>query len=156
MAVSPLRRGIALPMALLVLVALSLLSALALTDAVQATRASVLAEDEVQARAAVLEGLAALSDPPDLAWLCLQPPMRPVQRVERRAGGRSIEWRWWMVGEGVVRVELVGIGTRGARHRRLGWMRPDSIDVSGVTPGCPSATRLVPAGAGWLGGHPEG
>lgn len=156
MSVLRLRRGIALPMALLVLVALALLSALALTDALQVSRAATLAEDEARARAAVLQGIDGLGNPPDLAWLCLQPPMHPVEAVERFADGRRVERRWWTVAPGVVRVELVGVGTHGARHRRLGWMRPDSVDAGEPWVGCPRATQLLPAGTDWLGGHPEG
>lgn len=150
------RPGIALPMALLVMVALALLSALALTDALHASRAATLAEDEARARAAALQGIEGLASPPDLAWLCLQPPMRPIAVTEDTPDGGRVERRWWMVAPGVVRVELVGIGVHGARHRRLGWMRPDSIDAAAPHPGCPRATRLLPAGLDWLGGHPEG
>lgn len=150
------RSGIALPMAMLVMLALSLLSALALTDAVHASRAATLAEDEARARAAALQGIDGLADPPDLAWLCLQPPMRPMVVAERHADGGRVERRWWMVAPGVVRVELVGIGVHGARHRRLGWMRPDTIDAADPQLGCPLATRLLPVGSEWLGGHPEG
>ncbi|MBA3855078.1 MAG: hypothetical protein C0503_11735 [Gemmatimonas sp.] len=150
------RPGIALPMALLVLVALGLLSSLALTDALQSARTATLAEDEARARAAVLDALAGASTPPDLPWLCLQPPAQPVIVVDSTPSGQRIELRWWALRPGVIRVELTGFGRHGARHRRVGWMRPDSLDPTPLLPGCPAATRLLPAGPDWLGGHPEG
>lgn len=150
------RPGMALPMTLLVLVALGLLSALALTDALQASRAATLAEDEARARGALLEALGLATRPPDLRWLCLQPPMRPLTLVDTTPTGQRLELRWWMIGPGVVRVELVGVGRHGARHRRVGWLRPDSLDPSDPRPGCPTATQLIPLGPDWLGGHPEG
>lgn len=150
------RRGVALPMALLVLVALGLLSSLALTDALQAARTATLAEDEARARAALLDALAAATAPPDLPWLCLQPPMLPLVVLDTTPTGQPIELRWWTIAPGVIRVELVGVGRFGARHRRVGWLRPDSMDASDPRPGCPSATRLQPIGPDWLGAHPEG
>lgn len=150
------RRGIALPMTLLVLVALGLLSALALTDALQASRVATLGEDEVLARAAMIEAVAGIGDPPDLAWLCVQPPANPVVQRTRLADGRRVERHWWMIGPGVVRVAAIGIGAAGARQRRIGWMRPDSLEPGAPGPGCPRAQRLVPLGDDWLGGHPEG
>jgi hypothetical protein len=143
-------------MVLLVLVALGLLSALALSDATLATRAATLAEDEVLARAALLEGLPALAEVPDVAWLCLQPPASPLRLRKLVGGGRSVEVAWWMVAPGVVRAELVGIAAAGGRHRRLAWLRPDSLDPADPRPGCPEALRLEPLGAEWLGAHPEG
>jgi hypothetical protein len=151
-----LRRGIALPMALLVLVALGMLSALALTDALQSSRTASLAEDEVVARAAVLDGLAKLAAPPDLAWLCLQPAASPVRTRETLPDGRAIELAWWLVAPGVVRAELVGVGAGGGRHRRIAWLRPEPLDPADGRPGCPAAQRLVPLDSGWLGAHPEG
>lgn len=151
-----LRRGIALPVALLMIVALGLLSALSLTDALQSSRIATLAEDEALARAAALEGLARLSAPPDVAWLCLQPPAMPVRRVDTLPGGRRVELRWWAVAPGVIRAEVVGVGASGGRHRRIGWLRPVPVDPEDPRPGCPVAERLEPVGPGWLGGHPEG
>lgn len=150
------RAGIALPMTLLVLVALGMLSALALMDAVQAARVATLGEDEALARAAVLGGFNRLATPPDLPWLCLQPPARPLVVSDRLADGRRVERRWWMVAPGLVRVEVVGIGVGGSRQRRIGWMRPDSLPPSAPHVGCPDARRLQPIGVSWLGGHPEG
>lgn len=152
----PARRGIALPVALLVLVALGLLSALALTDALQSSRAASLAEDEVIARATALDGLEALATPPDLAWLCLQPPSAPVRVADSLPDGRVVAITWWAVAPGVVRAELVGIGAGGGRHRRVAWLRPEPLDPADPRPGCPDALRLVPRGADWLGAHPEG
>jgi hypothetical protein len=143
-------------MTLLVLVALGLLSALALLDAAQAARLASLGEDEVFARAALVQALDRLGEPPDLAWLCLQPPARATVVAEVLSDGRRIERRWWMLGPGVVRVEVIGVGVGGARHRRIGWMRPDSLEAPAVGTGCPGAQRLVPLGPDWLGAHPEG
>lgn len=151
-----LRRGIALPVALLMIVALGMLSALSLTDALQAARIATLAEDEALARAAALEGLARLGAPPDVPWLCLQPPAAPVRVVDTLPDGRRVELRWWAVSPGVVRAEVVGVGARGGRHRRIGWLRPVPVDPEDHRPGCPEAERLEPIGPDWLGGHPEG
>lgn len=150
------RRGIALPVALLMIVALGMLSALSLTDALQASRVATLAEDEALARAAALEGLSRLTAPPDVAWLCLQPPATPVVHVETLPGGQRVELRWWAVAPGVIRAEVLGVGTSGGRHRRLAWLRPVPQDPDDHRPGCPAAERLEPIGPDWLGGHPEG
>lgn len=145
-----------MPVVLLVLVALGLLSSLALSDALQASRVATLAEDAVRVRAAVIGGLEALAAPPDLPWLCLQPPNAPARASSSAPDGSRLLRQWWMVAPGVVRVEMEGRGPGGARHRRLGWMRPDSLLPLDPRPGCPDATRLVPLGPDWLGAHPEG
>jgi hypothetical protein len=149
-------RGIALPVALLMIIALGMLSALALSDALQAARVATLAEDEALARAAALDGLSRVTTPSDVPWLCLQPPATPAQRVDTLPGGRRVELRWWAVAPGVIRAEVVGVGVSGGRHRRIGWLRPVPVDPDDHRPGCPAAERLEPIGADWLGGHPEG
>ena len=143
-------------MTLLVLVALGMLGALALLDATQAARVAALGEDEALARAAMLGAVGQLETAPDVPWLCLQPPARAIVLTDRLADGRRTERRWWMVAPGLVRVEVVGIGVGGSRQRRVGWMRPDSLEPPGPLPGCPRAQRLQPIGQRWLGGHPEG
>jgi hypothetical protein len=143
-------------MVLMVLVALSVLSALSLQDALLAARVATLAEDGVRVRAAVIAGVAGLAEPPDLPWLCLQPPSAPALRVEQLADGSRLELRWWMVAPGVLRVEVAGRGPGGAQHRRVGWMRPDSLLPLDPRPGCPDAQRLLPLGDDWLGAHPAG
>jgi hypothetical protein len=151
-----MRRGIALPVVLLVLVALALLSSLALSDAFGAARIAALSEDAAVARAAASRGVVALRDPPDVHWLCLQPPTASVRlEVWGDATGRA-EVRWVAVAPGVVRAEVVATGPLGARHRRLAWLRPDSVDLDDPRPGCPLASRLIPADTGWLAAHPEG
>jgi hypothetical protein len=143
-------------MTLLVLLALGMLSALALTDATQSARVAALGEDEARARAALLQALERLSTPPDVPWLCLQPPAQPTVVLDSLPDGSRIERRWWMVRPGVVRVEVVGIGVGGSRKRRIGWLRPDSLEPPGPAAGCPRALRLEPVGVDWLEGHPEG
>lgn len=150
------RPGIALPVVLLVLVALALLSSLALSDAFGAARMAALSEDAAFARASASRGVVALRDPPDVHWLCLQPPTASVRhRVEVADGSRS-DIYWVAVAPGVVRAEVVATGPVGARHRRLAWLRPDSVDFDDPRPGCPLASRLIPADTGWLTAHPEG
>lgn len=150
------RRGIALPFVLLVLVALGMLSSLALGDAMLAARVAALAEDEVQARAAAVGGDSVLRRPPDLTWLCLQPPSAPQRRVVAGPDGGRVEVLWWMVGSGLVRVQVTGIGPGGGRYRRLAWLRPDSLVAGDPRPGCPDARALVPAALSWRAAHPEG
>lgn len=151
-----MRRGIALPMVLLVMLALGLLSSLALFDAVQATRAGRLAQDEALAYAAAVEGVAGLLNPPDLAWLCLQPPATPLRRDVAIEGGGRAELAWWSLGRGRVRGAVVGIGQGGGRHRRLAWLVADSVPSDVGTPGCPTAAGLRPASAKWIQAHPDG
>lgn len=151
-----IRRGIALPIVLLVLVALGILSALALQDAMLASRVAALAEDELQARAAALTGDSALRHPPDLTWLCLQPPASPQRRVLPAPHGARVEILWWMLGSGLVRVQVKGVGAGGSRHRRLGWLRPDSLLPLDPRPGCPESRALEPAATNWRAAHPEG
>lgn len=151
-----LRRGIALPMVLLVLVALGMLSSLALGDALQSVRVATLAEDELRARAAAVAADSVLRRPPDLLWLCLQPPASPQRRVLGHRDGSRAELTWWMAGPGLVRVQVLGVGPSGARHRRLAWLRPDSLVPLDPRPGCPDATALEPAVQDWRAAHPEG
>lgn len=150
------RRGIALPFVLMVLVALGMLSSLALGDAMLSARVAALAEDEVRARAAALGADSLLKQPPDLAWLCLQPPSAAQRRVVTAADGGRVEVLWWMVGSGLVRVQVTGTGPGGGRHRRLAWLRPDSLLPLDPRPGCPDARGLIPAAASWRAEHPEG
>ncbi len=150
------RRGIALPMVLLVMLALGLLSALALFDAVQATRAGRLARDEALAYAAAVAGVAALFVPPDIVWLCLQPPSSPLRRAHSTDDGGRVELVWWSLGYGRVRGEVTGVGGGGGRQRRFAWLRADSIPIDPGTPGCPAAKRLQPLSPVWLRAHPDG
>lgn len=143
-------------MVVLVLAALGLLSALALSDAVQAWRASGLAEDDVKARSVALAALDGLRAPPDLPWLCLQPPHSSVWAGYPVSGGGRAELRWWSVRRGEVRAEVTGVGPRGARRRWLAQLVPDSLPTEPWVPGCPDAQALLPAGLGWLQAHPEG
>jgi hypothetical protein len=143
-------------MVTLVITALGLLSALALFDAVQAWRVAGLAADVVRARAAALHGLIALRDPPDLPWLCLQPPHAAVRRSQSLGGGTRVELVWWAVMPGEIRAQVTGVGPAGGRHRWLARLRPDSLPSDPWVPGCPAATRLRPTDSGWLMAHPEG
>lgn len=150
------RRGIILPSVLAALVALALLSALALFDAVQEWRVAGLADDQVLARAALAEGLDAVGRPADLAFLCLSPPLARQTGVGTAVGGGRYRITWSHLGGGLVRAEAEGRGRTGARARAIALLRPDSTAwVSGVF-GCPTATRLAPAGTGWVSVHPEG
>ncbi len=151
-----MRRGIALPVVLLVLVALGMLSSLAFGDALLAARVASLAEDEVRAYSAAVSGDSALRNPPDLLWLCLQPPATPQRRVLVQRDGARVEISWWMTGPRLVRVQITGVGPGGGRHRRLGWLRPDSLVPFDPRPGCPAARALIPAAQNWRAAHPEG
>ena len=150
------RRGIALPVVLLVLIALGLLSSLALFDALQAMRAARLAEDEVRARAVAITGVEGLFSPPDLPWLCLQPAAAPLGRTDIYEGEGRVRLRWWSLGSGRVRGEVVGIGLTGGRHRRLALLLADSLPTDSTTPGCPGARVLRPIPKPWLSAHPDG
>jgi hypothetical protein len=143
-------------MVILVLAALGLLSALGLADAMLATRVAALAEERVRAHAAMLEALPALFTPPDVPWLCLRSPDAPIRVLHAASGGSRVELVWWAVGRGAVRAQITGLSPLGGRHRRLALMAPDSLPTDPGQPGCPGATRLVPAGEGWLLPHPEG
>jgi hypothetical protein len=150
------RPGIALPLVLLVLIALGLLSSLGLFDALQALHAARLAEDEVQARAAAISGVEGLFTPSDLPWLCLHPPSAPLGATLDTDGEGRAELRWWSLGGGRVRGEVVGVGASGGRHRRLALLVADSLSTSPAEPGCPGARALRPATAPWLLAHPDG
>lgn len=143
-------------MVLMVLVALGLLASLALQDAVLASRIAVLAEDELRARAAALSADSVLRRPPDIRWLCLQPAAAAQRRVLLQPDGGRVELAWWMTAPGLVRVQVTGTGPAGSRHRRLGWLRPDSLLPLDPRPGCPDARALVPAATSWRSAHPEG
>lgn len=150
------RRGIVLPAVLATIVALGLLASLALFDAVLEWRVAGLAEDQVLARAALLEAIDGAASPPDLAALCLRPPLAPQSGSGTAAAGGSWRVRWHHLGGGLVRAELEGRGRMGSRARAIALVVPDSGDRSSGGYGCPAATRLLPAGPGWLEGHPEG
>lgn len=154
--VRPSPRGIALPLVILVLAALGLLASLGLADALVASRVAALAEDRVRAQGTALEAIPLLLTPPDLTWLCLQPPSASHGVVVTVSGGTRAALRWWTVAPGRVRGEVTGMGKHGARHRRLAALVPDSIPPDEGEPGCPAALRLRPAGVGWLMAHPEG
>lgn len=143
-------------MVLMVLVALGLLSSLSLQDALLATRVGALAEDELRARAAALSADSLLRRPPDITWLCLQPPSAAQRRVLLLPDGARVDLAWWMTGPGLVRVQVTGRGPAGGRYRRLGWLRPDSLLPLDSRPGCPDARALLPAATSWRTAHPEG
>ena len=143
-------------MVLLALTALGLLSSLALFDALQATRGARLAEDEARALAASITGAEGLLSPPDLPWLCLQPPATPLSRTLNFGEMGRVQLRWWSLGGGLVRGEVVGLGKSRGRHRRLAILVADSIPRDATTPGCPGARALRPTLAPWLTPHPDG
>ena len=150
------RRGFILPVVLGAIMALGLLSSLALFDAVQEWRVAGLADDQVLARAAVLQGVDAVAHPPDLPGLCVRPPLASVAATGPGAGGGAWLVRWRHLGDGLVRAEVEGRGRAGSRARVMALVVPDSGGRSSGLYGCAAATRLVPAGPGWLEGHPEG
>lgn len=150
------RAGIALPMVLLVLLALGLLSSLALSDAMQAMRAASLAGDGLHARAAAQRGLALAFEPPNLALLCLQPPHAEMVREVTFAPGATARLSWRMLPTRVIQLEVTGRGERGVRARLLGRLTPDSLPSDPWVFGCPAATRLRPAGPDWWIRHPGG
>ncbi len=133
-----------------------MLSALALFGAATEVRVAALAVDRIIARSAGLEGLGHLHSPPDLAELCVAPPLVAMERVITSLSGGSARLRWRHLGAGMVRVDVEGMGRIGARHRLVALVRVDSSGPSASFTGCPTSTRLVPAGPGWLEGHPEG
>ena len=150
------RRGIALPMVLLVLLALAILSSLALFDAVQGWRVASLAEDGVRARAAAYSALGATLSPPSVPLLCIQPPHRLVTREPLASGAGQAEVGWRALGPGRIRAEVTGIGRHGARHRVFALLAPDTVPEGAGPPGCPDASRLVPAGRIWVLHRPQG
>jgi len=150
------RAGIALPMVLLVLLALGLLSSLVLSDAVQASRAARLAGDGLQAKAAAHRALPLAFQPPNLALLCLQPPHAEMVRDVTFDDGVRARLSWRTLPTRVIQLEVTGHGERGARARLLGRLAPDSIPTDSWVFGCPAATRLVPAGPDWWLRHPAG
>lgn len=145
-----------LPIVLAAIVVLGLLSSLALFDAVLEWRVAGLADDQVVARAAAVEGTDAVADPPDLGGLCVRPPLAWEERAGTTAAGGRYRVRWQHLGDGLVRAEVEGTGRIGARSRVIALVRPDSSErVSGLYR-CPSAVRLIPAVPQWLETHPEG
>ncbi len=145
-----------MPIVLAAILALSLLASLALFDAVLEWRVAGLADDQVLARAAALEAVDAVAEPPDLAGLCLRPPLDWVERVGGTAAGGRYRVRWQHLGGGLMRAEVEGTGRIGARARMIALVRPDSSErVSGLFR-CPVARRLIPAAPRWLEAHPEG
>lgn len=145
-----------MPIVLAAILALSLLASLALFDAVLEWRVAGLADDQVLARAAALEAVDVVAEPPDLAGLCLRPPLDWVEREGGTAAGGRYRVRWQHLGEGLMRAEVEGTGRIGARARMIALVRPDSSErVSGLFR-CPVARRLIPAAPRWLEAHPEG
>lgn len=150
------RPGIVLPAVLAVLVMLGLLGALALSESLLDWRVATMADDGVRARAGALRALAAAANPPDLAALCVSGPMAAqyLALSEIQGSGARVSWR--QLGGGVVRVEALGTGLHGARHRIWALFVPDSADRSMGLFRCPSATALVRVPGHWMGRHPEG
>lgn len=150
------RRGVVLPVVLAVMVALALLSSLALFSAVQEWRVASLAGDRVDARAAALSALGSARTPPDLAALCISPPVTEQIAAVPVVGRGSARITWRHLGGGAVRAEVTGTGTHGARSRLVALLRPDSSErVAGLFR-CPTATVLTPVGDRSVEGHPEG
>ncbi|MCE9600725.1 MAG: hypothetical protein K8S21_00740 [Gemmatimonadetes bacterium] len=145
-----------MPIVLAAILALGLLASLALFDAVLEWRVAGLADDQVLARAAAVEGTDAVADPPDLGGLCVRPPLAWEERVGTTAGGGRFRVRWQHLGDGLVRAEVEGTGRIGARSRVIALVRPDSSERASGLFRCPSAVRLVPAAPQWLETHPEG
>jgi hypothetical protein len=143
-------------MVLFTLLALAVLSSLALFDALQAWRAAALAEDALRARAAAHTALPEVFAPPSLAWLCLQPPHLRIEREVTSASGGRVRIAWRTLGPADQRAVVTGFGRHGARHRLLVRLTPDSLPGDPWVPGCPTATRLDPAGPDWWSRHPEG
>ena len=143
-------------MVLLVMLALAILASLAFFDALQSWRAALLAEDALRARAVAHAALTRVFAPPSLPWLCLQPPhLEVTEELTLLAGERArVAWRTLQPSE--VRAEVTGYGRRGARHRLLVRLTPDSLPGDLWLPGCPDATRLRAAGPDWWMRHPEG
>lgn len=150
------RRGIVLPVVLMLLVALELLSALALFDAVQEWRVAGLAEDRVVALAALEEGVDALRLPPDLAGLCTRTPLDPETRTGAASGGGAFRVTWSHFGDGIVQVRVTGSGRWGAEARAIALVTPDSTERASGVFACPAATRLMPLGPAWLVAEPVG
>ncbi len=145
-----------LPIVLAAIVSLGLLASLALFDAVQEWRVAGLADDQVLARVAAMEGLDAVSRPADLAGLCLRSPLSAEVAAGSASSGGRYRVRWQHLGDGLVRAEVEGLGRNGGRSRLIALVAPDSSErVSGLFR-CPAAGRLIPAGPGWLETHPEG
>lgn len=150
------RRGIVLPVVLAVMVTLALLSSLALFDAVQEWRVAGLADDQLRARAALLEGLDAAAHPPDLAYLCVSAATNRQSAAGPAAGGGRYLLEWAHLGGGLVRATVSGRGRVGARAGAIALLRPDSSGHLGPGFACPTATRLGPAGPGWATTLPGG
>ena len=145
-----------LPVVLAAILALGLLSSLALFDAVLEWRVAGLAEDQVLARAAVLEGVDAVGEPPDLPVLCGLPPLAVQETSGTAVSGGRFQIVWQHLGDGLVRSEVEGMGRMGTRSRVIALVAPDTLErVSGLLR-CPMARRLIPAGPRWLESHPEG
>ena len=138
------------------LVALALLCSLALFDAVQEWRVAGLGDDRVRARAALHEAIDLVGDPVDLALLCVSAPLARETAAGRSAAGGSYRISWSHLGSGLMRAEVEGRGRTGARMRAIALLRPDSVTRTMGLLTCPTATRLIPAGPGWLMAHPEG
>lgn len=150
------RRGVILPAVLASLVLLGLLSSLALFDAVQEWRVAGLGDDQLLARAALLEGVDRVASPGDLPLLCVSSPMAWQLTFGSASGGGRFRVHWTHLGGGLVRAEVVGLGRSGARSGAIALVRPDSTDHLAGMVVCPRATRLEPAGPGWLVAPPEG
>lgn len=143
-------------MVLLVLAALGVLSALALSDAHQAWRAARFAEDQVRARALAFGALGAAQSPPDIRWLCLQPPASPIRQSLPAAAGGEVDLAWWWMGGGSARALVSAQGAEGGRYRLLVSLRVDSVSADSSVIGCPAATRLLPDVGGWFRPVPGG
>lgn len=145
-----------LPAVLASLVLLGLLSSLALFDAVQEWRVAGLGDDQLLARAALLEGLDRVASPGDLPLLCVSAPVAGQQASGTAVGGGRFLVRWTHLGGGLVRAEVQGLGRSGARSGAIALLRPDSTDHLAGMVVCSRATRLDPAGPGWLVTPPDG
>ncbi len=150
------RRGIVLPIVLAAILSLGLLSSMVLFDAVQEWRVAGLAEDQLLARAAAIEGTDAVAEPPDLVGLCVRPPLASQERLGTARSGGSFRVVWQHLGDGLVRAEVEGRGRIGGRSRVIALVSPDTSERRSGLFSCAAASRLTPAASHWLEAHPEG
>ena len=116
---------------------------LAMTAAADAVRQARMAQETLRAWVALASAIDAAPFPPDLALLCLSPPLAPVQRGWAVGLAERAEVRWRHVGDGIVLAEADAISSGGVRARALLWFRPALVAREDGMVRCPG-TQLHP------------
>jgi hypothetical protein len=134
---------------LLVVVLLSAYGAMALVQVAGPVRRARLAQEALQMRVSLLEGIERAMNPLNLPLLCLSAPLIPFREMRATKPGGHVEIRWRHIGNGIILTEVDAVGPSDGRARAIFWLTPDSLERSEHGVRC-VGSRLRPLASGAL------